>query len=618
MKKRLIFILLLLLVLGSLKAQKPYFNYRLLPDANKWSQTPHIVADFPYYYLMGVEDDGQGTRKVLIYKADTLGNIIWKKLYGDTLKIYYAEYDVPGGCVGLDGNIYYRLTTTDSLGYYKATLLSIRPNGQQRFLKIFGNGDTAYFSKTNSIIASSDSCLLIHGTIWPPLLQTTNSQHFLMKVDTLGNELWVQQYGGIKNESANGLCETPDKGFILGAMTLSFGNNKPYYKPYIVKTDSAGNFQWQKTYGSIIWENDGRSVVTVTQDDNILVGYDHWMSDSYHTNIPEVHKPRLIKLDLDGNTLWDKYVDSWIDEYCTLKKIIETPQGDLLLILGGGFARILKTTATGELLWNTYINRIYDYHNWGIHESGDFIRTPGGSLIVAGYMNSFSPLPKKYGSYVMKLDSMGCNLNSPPVLTGVQRIKIQPGTDYVNLSWQDTSGNPNRGYHVVRVNYYPITDYPGEYEKREYITTYKNNGPIQQFSYTDTLKTWNGDTLRNIVEYYVYAVDLTDSTATCASNSIITYPVGLTEVNKSEWQVNVFPNPFTTQLNLTWLLPDGEQSAHIQLIELATGRILSMYSIKQMQGSMQIETGHLANGIYLMKFVSEKQATLIKKIVKTQ
>lgn len=117
---------------------------------------------------------------------------------------------------------------------------------------------------------------------------------------------------------------------------------------------------------------------------------------------------------------------------------------------------------------------------------------------------------------------------------------------------------------------------------------------------------------------YVYAVDLSDSTATCASNRFVTYPVSINETVNSVWQVNVFPNPFTTQLNLTWLLPDGEQSAHIQLIELATGRILSMYSIKQMQGSMQIETGHLANGIYLMKFVSEKQATLIKKIVKTQ
>lgn len=615
MKKQYTILCLILLVFTSIQAQKEYFNYRLYPGG-EYSQTPHIVADYPYYYLMGLIQETPAIRRILVYKGDTLGNILWKKIYGDTLNLYATGYGFPGACVGIDGNIYYRGGYIDSVGLYKVFLLSIRPDGQQRFLKIFGNGDTTFDAGAYNIIPTSDGSIMMHGTIANPAQPPY--QHFLLKTDTLGNELWQQQYGGNKDEISTSMCETPDKGFILGAWTESYGNSKPYYKPYIVKTDSAGNFQWQKTYGSPIWASDGKPFVMLTQDGNILVGYDHWLSKTFFTELPEAFKVRLIKLDLAGNTIWDKYVDYWSNGSKGLTKIAETPNGDLLLMLGGQFPFLLKTSATGALLWDSYINRAYDFTHVGYQESGYFIRTPGGSLIVAGWMNTnHNPLPSKYGCHVMKLDNRGCNLNSPPILTDLERIVGQNGDNYVSLCWQDTSGNPNRGYHVVRAEYNPITDYPGEFYKGAHITTYMNKGPLQQMCYTDTIKTFLLDTIRETYEYYVYAVDLTDSTATCASNRIITYPVSISEANKNEWQVKVFPVPFTDWFTVTWFLPEDEQTAEMQLIELAGGKIISTYRINQLQGIMQIETTNLSNGVYVLKFITGKHNTYIKKLVKT-
>ena len=58
-----------------------------------------------------------------------------------------------------------------------------------------------------------------------------------------------------------------DGGFILGGWTTSFGGTDQ--DPYIVKTDSSGNFLWDKTINSNSF-NDWPAVVLSTKDGCIL------------------------------------------------------------------------------------------------------------------------------------------------------------------------------------------------------------------------------------------------------------------------------------------------------------------------------------------------------------
>jgi hypothetical protein len=69
----------------------------------------------------------------------------------------------------------------------------------------------------------------------------------LMKLDSNGNIQWQKTYGGPGRDWAYDVEETQDGGYIVGGGTGSFGAAR--WDMWILKLDSHGNVQWQKTYG---------------------------------------------------------------------------------------------------------------------------------------------------------------------------------------------------------------------------------------------------------------------------------------------------------------------------------------------------------------------------------
>jgi predicted secreted protein len=70
---------------------------------------------------------------------------------------------------------------------------------------------------------------------------------WLVKTDSNGNMQWNKTYGGTGDDEAAALVQTTDGGYALAGYTNSFGAGG--YDFWLVKTDSNGNMQWNKTYG---------------------------------------------------------------------------------------------------------------------------------------------------------------------------------------------------------------------------------------------------------------------------------------------------------------------------------------------------------------------------------
>jgi hypothetical protein len=69
---------------------------------------------------------------------------------------------------------------------------------------------------------------------------------YLIKTDSLGGVEWNKTYGGSGGDYALSVQQTFDSGYILAGETSSFSQSNDCW---LVKTDSHGEMQWNKTYG---------------------------------------------------------------------------------------------------------------------------------------------------------------------------------------------------------------------------------------------------------------------------------------------------------------------------------------------------------------------------------
>ena len=167
-------------------------------------------------------------------------------------------------------------------------------------------GDTIWVRKIG-LPDRSERCYSVketpdHGFIFSGLRynldslgQTTDCDIYLVKTDSLGIPQWEQTYGGSNLDWSASMQIADDGGFMLFGTTYSYGIGT--YNMYLVKTDSIGNFLWQKTYGGSL--NDyGTSICKLNDGNYALAGLTYLSTDSTAAFI--------LKIDPDGNEIWQK------------------------------------------------------------------------------------------------------------------------------------------------------------------------------------------------------------------------------------------------------------------------------------------------------------------------
>ncbi|MBS1645991.1 MAG: T9SS type A sorting domain-containing protein [Bacteroidetes bacterium] len=156
-------------------------------------------------------------------------------------------------------------------------------------------------------------------------------------------------YGGVNNDEARDVVEAYDKGYLLVGTTSSFGQGNTSF--YIVKTDSLGNHKWSNTQGGA--ENDWAYSVQRTMDScYLVVGY----SNSFSTSSMHNYSAYYLKIDRNGNLLWQKSIDkgAWSFAYgsCAM------PDSGFVLCgqtyataQGNADAYLIRINKNGDTLW---------------------------------------------------------------------------------------------------------------------------------------------------------------------------------------------------------------------------------------------------------------------------
>jgi hypothetical protein len=239
--------------------------------------------------------------------------------------------------------------------------------------KTFGGSKNEY---PYSIIVTKDNKYLIAG--WTNSsdgdLDSTRrllSDVWLLKLDEDGNVLWKKNYGGSGGESAYAITQTLDNGFIMVGTTTSLDGdvteNKGKADCWVIKIDSVGAIQWQKTIGGS--NNESLWSVFQTQNgDYIMGGY----SNSNDKDFPEnsgLWDMWVLKLDSRGNLVWKKRLGGSKDDLLSQMTNIDdktfaiaarttSRDGDMVGALGD---YSVKMDSSGRVVWK----KSFGYYNEG-------------------------------------------------------------------------------------------------------------------------------------------------------------------------------------------------------------------------------------------------------------
>ena len=134
-------------------------------------------------------------------------------------------------------------TTTTSLskGDMDLYLVKVGSTGNLKWQKAFGG---ANFDEGKYVTIAADGNYVMAGQSAPA---PGNDDAYVLKTDTAGVDLWHHNYGGTEKDLARSIENTSDGGFIVGAISRSFGFTTPHM--WLLKIDGKGLFQWQKLFG---------------------------------------------------------------------------------------------------------------------------------------------------------------------------------------------------------------------------------------------------------------------------------------------------------------------------------------------------------------------------------
>ncbi|MBN4062106.1 MAG: hypothetical protein COA57_02310 [Flavobacteriales bacterium] len=237
--------------------------------------------------------------------------------------------------------------------------------------KTFGGNQ---WDVANDLVALPEGGLVVVGHTYS---EEKEKDAWILKLDITGNIEWEKKVGGKRRDVATSISAVAEGGFVVAGYTNSQGAGND--DGWVMKFDSKGNIDWEKTYGAH-GEERINAITYITDSAYIFTGY--------NKSARQNGLVWVVKIDQDGNTLMDTTFGG------DRGGGIPTDVGNAITDQGQIAAHTRSFGAGDEDMWLLHINqstgnKFWDKTYGDIKEEKafDIVKYKEG-LVIAGYTES--------------------------------------------------------------------------------------------------------------------------------------------------------------------------------------------------------------------------------------
>jgi hypothetical protein len=265
-------------------------------------------------------------------------------------------------------------------GVFAVMLLRLNSQGDSVWVRYFHS--TALFTVGHSVRQTPDGGFVVAGLVYDTTTTLDGCFAFLIRTDSLGNELWRQYYGDLVTDGFV-VSLTDDGGYVLSGIGAASDSTT-----MVFKLDSVGQVQWQRRYLPGYFKTEQTVPIEQTSDRGYIVG----------------NRTSLLKLDSLGDVQWQRSYPGAERVW----SVRETPDSGFIATGEGAYGTdpvfrdsvkffLLKTDRHGNQTW------LRDLYGGRVRAGRCVELTSDGGYVAAG---GTDPLSGLFG-LVIRTDSAG-------------------------------------------------------------------------------------------------------------------------------------------------------------------------------------------------------------------
>jgi hypothetical protein len=339
--------------------------------------------DGGYILAGGTYSCGAGSQDFWIIKTNCIGDTLWAKTFG-------GSGDDRAYSVHQTSDSSYIITgfTTDTSNYRDIWLIKTDGVGNLCWEKKY---DRNFIDWGLSVQQTYDKGYILAGFTQ----DQSDTDIWLIKTNAVGDTVWTKTYGKNYDDWAGCVQQTSDSGYIVTGFTEPFADGNR--DVWLIKTDSSGDTSWTRKFGGM--QEDWGRVVKQTQDGGYIIGA---VTHSFGAGGSDIW---LIKTNSSGDSVWSRLYGGIEDEW-VYSSICQTLDGGFIVAggtysygMGDADAWLIKTDSLANELWTkTYGGSGFDY-------ASAVIQNVDGGYTLTGGTSSFGM--GQSDAWIIKTDSLG-------------------------------------------------------------------------------------------------------------------------------------------------------------------------------------------------------------------